>query len=1044
MSSINKNILLIILYCISITLVYFTLEGLREVEIKEFNKNNYENSVNSIKQELQTMILEKKNATLSIGITLASNKDIINFLNNPEKNPIDLKLISRNLNQHTSFKNLWFQIISTEGTSLQRSWVDKKRDNLLNLRIDVNKMLKNPKVMSTISTGKFDMTFKSMLPVYDENHIFIGIVEIISHFNSIAEQLKNKGIEPVFLVDKRYKKQLISPFTKIFVGDYYVANFNADLKILAYLEKQGIESYLKQFQKTTYHVDKEIRLLAGYYHLPDINGMPMGHLLTYKSLKTIDTSTIQSINSTYNLYIFIAIILLSILFFIIYEINPAAKEISRIKTIITSLLLVFIIFSIAIYSLIDYKFNSNINNYKQITLNSSIYEYELIYQKNKEIATLIYKILINNPKIIELIKTRQRTKLYELLKDNYNDLVNTYNIRQIHFHLKNSESFLRMHRPDKFGDSLKKIRPSVDYVNKHLKAFDGFEGGRIHNGYRHVFPVFDQQKVHIGSVEISFDANAFINSFLQTFKNKANILIKKETAFNKLFNEEKDNYISSPLPGFYFDKKVLKILNLVDHHFKVNQKTPAELNRIKNKINLGSPFIQYFDSTDELITFIPLKNKITGEVIASIHIVSNSPYIKSERFNAKLSTMVALFLLLFVFFFIYRELISRITAENLALHSKLILDSQESLIMITNGKRMMEANRALLDFIGYQSLDNFFVEHDCICELFEFEEGKNYLQKEMDGVDWLPYILSHTETIKVKLSNIHNKVKIFKIEHFNYTRQAEKQIISLLDITELEHMNSALEKTIELAIRENREKDQIMQEQAKLASMGEMIGAIAHQWRQPLNELNINIQNLDDDYEEGLIDENFINQFISNNRKVISFMSKTIEDFRNFFRIDKINQFFSVKESIEATIVIQSAQLKHHNIKLLIDGNDFRVDGFKSEFQQVILNIVNNAKDALVEKQIKNGKIEIHLSKNLIKIKDNAGGIPKEIIDRIFEPYFTTKEQGKGTGIGLYMSKMIIENNMSGKISIQNSSEGAEFTINFFVNDNKDGKENAQ
>ena len=400
-------------------------------------------------------------------------------------------------------------------------------------------------------------------------------------------------------------------------------------------------------------------------------------------------------------------------------------------------------------------------------------------------------------------------------------------------------------------------------------------------------------------------------------------------------------------------------------------------------------------------------------------------------------------LLSLLFFIIYKQILSSIKTENLAFHTKQLLDSQKSLIMITNGQKIIEANRAFLNFTAYQSIAEFMSEHECICELFEFEEGKNYLQKEMQGVNWLQYILSRTETTKVKLSNARNETKIFIIEHFDYSHETREHIISFLDITELENMNSALKKTIEHAVRENREKDQILQEQSKLASMGEMIGAIAHQWRQPLNELNINIQNLDDDYEDGLINETYINRFIQKNRKVILFMSNTIDDFRNFFRIDKINEKFSVKEAIESVISIQSAQLEHNKIDLTIEGNDFDIDGLKSEFQQVILNIINNAKDALLQKQSKNAKVKILLLNNNSKakqilIRDNADGIAKEILNRIFEPYFTTKQQGKGTGIGLYMSKMIIEANMGGKIDVRNTQEGAEFRIRFNSGSNND------
>lgn len=238
-----------------------------------------------------------------------------------------------------------------------------------------------------------------------------------------------------------------------------------------------------------------------------------------------------------------------------------------------------------------------------------------------------------------------------------------------------------------------------------------------------------------------------------------------------------------------------------------------------------------------------------------------------------------------------------------------------------------------------------------------------------------------------------------------------------------------LEGKIDKAVKENIKKDKMIQQQNKLASMGEMLGNIAHQWRQPLNALNINIQNLDDDYDEGLIDEEFIEEFIEKNREIIEFMSHTIDDFKNFFRLDKEKSVFSTKNAIEKVLNIQSATLKNNNISIEFKGKDFTINGFESEFKQVILNLINNAKDAIVDNQVKNGSIHILLESNTIYIEDNAGGIPLEILERIFEPYFTTKEQGKGTGMGLYMSKMIIEENMQGKLSVKNEANGAIFMI---------------
>jgi len=234
------------------------------------------------------------------------------------------------------------------------------------------------------------------------------------------------------------------------------------------------------------------------------------------------------------------------------------------------------------------------------------------------------------------------------------------------------------------------------------------------------------------------------------------------------------------------------------------------------------------------------------------------------------------------------------------------------------------------------------------------------------------------------------------------------------------------------AIEDNRKKDQVLQQQSKMAQMGEMIGAIAHQWRQPLNAITTSIQNLKYDYKDGnLKDEKFIDKFIEQNKQTIKFMSKTIDDFRGFFRVEKEKQKFSIQESTKSVADMLNAQLQNYNITLSINNDEFIYNGLQSEYQQVILNLINNAKDALIENNIKEPMIiiEIDSIKQMICVIDNAGGVPEEILNRVFEPYFTTKEQGKGTGMGLYMSKMIIEDNMQGSLTVENINNGAKFCI---------------
>jgi signal transduction histidine kinase len=278
--------------------------------------------------------------------------------------------------------------------------------------------------------------------------------------------------------------------------------------------------------------------------------------------------------------------------------------------------------------------------------------------------------------------------------------------------------------------------------------------------------------------------------------------------------------------------------------------------------------------------------------------------------------------------------------------------------------------------------------------------------------------------------NIHLTL-ILSVVFAHYYEKA--QAVAIISV---EEEKDQFQKQVEEKVAELRQKDQLLLEQSKLASMGEMLGSIAHQWRQPLNVLSINIQNLMYEYEDGKIDETFLEEFIEKNKATILYMSTTIDDFRNFFITTKEVQNFDIVAAINASINLLDAQLKSHHIQCNFnyDNNEsYTVLGFPNEFKQVIINIIANAKDVIVFKRLESGVLEISVTKNaqsiFVTISDNAHGIPEEIIDRVFEPYFTTKFESQGTGLGLYMSKTIIEKNMLGQLSVKNLADGAEFTI---------------
>lgn len=281
-------------------------------------------------------------------------------------------------------------------------------------------------------------------------------------------------------------------------------------------------------------------------------------------------------------------------------------------------------------------------------------------------------------------------------------------------------------------------------------------------------------------------------------------------------------------------------------------------------------------------------------------------------------------------------------------------------------------------------------------------------------------------------------IKLIIVPEFD----SQKNIIGYFSVKEniddkikIREFNTQLEEKIKKAIEESRKKDQLLSHQSKLATMGEMIGIIAHQWKQPLSSLSMRIQAIK--YKKFLnetsIDKEYIEEFVSDNMHLIQFMTNTIDDFRDFFRQDKKKENFHMHKCIEKTLSILKPQLLESKIKMIIEGDDFITNGLQSEFQQVIVNLISNAKDELIEKKIQNKKIKIYTQvknqEGILCIEDNAGGIPENILNKIFEPYFTTKEIGKGTGIGLYISKTIIEDTMNGKLLVSNTNTGACFKI---------------
>ena len=596
----------------------------------------------------------------------------------------------------------------------------------------------------------------------------------------------------------------------------------------------------------------------------------------------------------------------------------------KYKLISIFLILTFLS-SVTLFYIEDYKI-------KQI-LNDKTKEfqilYEAVYSQYKEEAGLLYRLLIEKPEILNIYKKLQtasekeknelRLKLYKYLKNDYEKL-RLSSLRQLHFHLKNNDSFLRMHRPEKYGDNLTKIRPTIAYVNKFHKKIDGFEEGRIFNGFRFVFPI-SLKNEHMGSVEISFSADAIIDKISSRFNRHSNLHISKKIVDEKVFKDEKNNYIPSPIEGYLIDKEVAQrspIKNNDELYLKPVSKDTRK--KIFNAVKEYKSVSFYDEKNNIIVSLLPIRNPLTKQTIAFITTKSDSVSIQIIKQQFYFSLFLMIILLLIILYFIYSQLRSKeILRQKLRQQKELLLYEQEQI----------------------------------------------------------------------------------------------------------------------------KQKDKLIFQQSKMTSLGDMMENIAHQWRQPLSAISTHASGMEMELEHNMLKDERLKKGLKSIVEMSMNLSRTIDSFSNLFKPEQNKNLFNVEEIIEHAIQLIKTKLQNSSIDIIVDIEDsIQITTYKNEFIQILLNLFNNAKDVLektksLEKKLIFVKAKKDKESLIISVYDNGNGIDEKIIEKIFEPYFTTKHKSQGTGLGLYMTEEIIAKHMQGTITVQNTTfiyedneyKGALFTI---------------
>jgi len=366
---------------------------------------------------------------------------------------------------------------------------------------------------------------------------------------------------------------------------------------------------------------------------------------------------------------------------------------------------------------------------------------------------------------------------------------------------------------------------------------------------------------------------------------------------------------------------------------------------------------------------------------------------------------------------------------------KTIYDNSADGIALIKNNKIVECNQTTMKMFGYdENMQQFLnIKLSTLMPPFQ-EDGTNsmkkmllMLKKTRQGThtfEWA-HLKKNGEMffvdITLSIIEINNEEYIHGIwRDITYRKKIEDEIIAL---------NKNLKYEIKKQVDINRQKDKMMIQQSRLAQMGEMISMIAHQWRQPLTAISAASGTLMLKSQLDQLDNKSVEQLSEKITQYTQHLSTTIDDFRDFFKQNKEKRETSYKKLINSVLNIVEVSIKNRNITLQIKiENEIIFYTYNNELKQVILNLIKNAEDVFKEKAIENPVITIEADGYTLRVKDNAGGVPKNIIDKVFEPYFSTKSLN-GTGLGLYMSKTIVEDHCGGKLSVYNDDEGAVFEI---------------
>ncbi len=686
-------------------------------------------------------------------------------------------------------------------------------------------------------------------------------------------------------------------------------------------------------------------------------------------------------------------------------------------------ILSYIILSVSVYFLVSYEKDDKIDSYLNSKTKTYSNAYNTLYNEYKTIANLIFEANINTEEVKSIFakatlstekeKDEARKALYKYLKLKYT-VLKKINIKQLHFHLPNNDSFLRFHRPQKYGDNLTSIRQTVEYVNRLKKPVDSFEEGRIYNGYRFVFPIFKTSR-YLGSVEVSFNTLRLNEDFKLNYNVSSLFLILKDVVDKKVFDDEHSNYVSSGVEKFYIEKKNINTTNVKN---TMSDKTINILNERSKDLN---SFSLYDEKIDKVVTLIKVSNTIDGTVVGIFLIHSNANYIHNKSNNFYVILFLINILILIILYFIY----TRSKYEEKIYKKNQDLEAKQTEILSFNKdleKRVEEKTKELKKSLkifgenviasGADLKGNITYASPALCDI------SGYKKEELIGCGH--NIFRHKDMPSKVYKDLWDTIKSGKVwngELKNKKKNGEVYWVNASIMPEFDAQNNI--------IRYSSIRVEITAQKAKEEFMANM----SHELRTPLNAI-IGFSSILNKKQIDLHNKELSSQIYTSAKSLLNLINDildlakienanfTIEAF-NFNLFDELVEFSQQFEGLTHKKLLNFKTTLDDSLKGIFHGDWGRIN-------QIALNLISNAvkftpKDGTIgfSGDYKNGIF-------MMSVSDTGIGMNQEVQDKIFKPFeqadgSTTRKYG-GTGLGLSITQNLVEL-MDGKIELE-SSEG--------------------